>query len=91
LDIDGGLVIDLIDIIQQETQRFPQIIMGMLNSNPQKEEAKICSSFISLFKGDLSTAKILSQKMGVNQNLAVPVIAAALGNMQILSEFYSQI
>ena len=79
----------MIDLTSQDTQKFAQIAIDLLSTNSQQEESKICSSFISLFKNDLSQAKTLTNKLGVDSRTALPVIAAALGNMTILSEFYS--
>ena len=91
LDLDGNLVISLIDLISPTTKKFTQIVIDLLSTNPSREESKLCQSFISLFKGDISTAKLLASKMGIGLNQMMPVIAAALGNMGILSEYYSQI
>ena len=40
-------------------------------------------------KGDLTSVKALTLKLSIDQQTLIPVLAAALGNMTILSEFYS--
>ena len=89
LDIDGSLLINIMDISAAESKNFSTIIIEMLNRNPTKDENKLCNSFISLFKGDMSSFNMVAAKIGVNLNSGTPVIAAALGNMTIISEYYS--
>ena len=79
------------EITSPSHKNSPKIVMDLLSTNDSKEESKLCSSFISLFKGDLSQTKLLSRKLGIETQKAIPVIAASLGNMKILSEFYSNI
>lgn len=91
LELDGNLVINLIDLISPETRKLTQILIDLLSSNPLRDESRLCQSFISLFKGDISTVKLLSGKMEIKLSELLPVIAGALGNMSVLSEFYSKI
>lgn len=42
LDIEGNLLINLMDLTSADTQRFPQIVMDLLSTNPAKEESKLC-------------------------------------------------
>ena len=50
------------------------------------DDKKLSLSFLSLLKNDFTPIKVLTTKLGVEHTKAIPVLAAALGNEQILRE-----
>ena len=73
------------------SQNFTKNLIYMLSTNYHKKDDQLITSFISLFKRDMSQARTLIQKLQVDQRKATMVLAAALGDMNILTEFYSDI
>ena len=92
LGLDGDFLVNLIDLTASESSpSFMKNIIYMLRTNYHKKDDKIISSFASLFKRDMSLALTLIQKLQVDQRKATMLLAAALGDISILSEFYSDI
>jgi hypothetical protein len=56
--------VNLIDLTASgSSPNFTKNIIYMLNTNYHKKEDKLISSFISLFKRDMSQARTLIQKL----------------------------
>lgn len=65
LELDGTFIINLIDLLSANTQRFAQILIDLLKTNPVRDQHKLCQSYISLFKKDLSSVKLIAEKIGI--------------------------
>ena len=92
LGLDGDFLVNLIDLTASEiSPSFMKSIIYMLSTNQNKKDNKMISSFAALFKRDMSLAYNLIQKLKVDQRKATMVLAAAVGDMTILSEFYADI
>ena len=89
LDLDGQLLINMIDLQSSTTKRFPTILIDLFKQQDQNDETKLCQSFLGLINGDLSCVKLISKKLGIDQAKTLPILAAALGDMGVLSESYT--
>ena len=64
LGLDGDFLVNLIDLTSSgSSPNFTKNIIYMLNTNYHKKDDKLISSFISLFKRDMSQARSLIQKL----------------------------
>ena len=64
LGLDGDFLVNLIDLTASGSSlNFTKNIIYMLNTNYHKKDDKLISSFISLFKRDMSQARCLIQKL----------------------------
>lgn len=60
LEIEGNLLIKLMDLKSKVPQNLSNIVMDLFK-NHDEEQSKICTSFIYTIKGDLSLVKVLAQ------------------------------
>lgn len=89
IDIKGEFMLLIMELSSPTTRMLPSILMKLMETNSLKSEVSLCKSLISIFKNDLSSAKILTKKLDVDHHTAMAVLASATGHLQILSEYYS--
>jgi hypothetical protein len=58
-----------------------------MKGSPSKS-VKICTSLLAMIKGDISMARPISDGLNIEHEMIMPIIAAATGNIEVLSDFY---
>ena len=59
LEIDGYLLIKLMDLKLNKPQNLSAIVMDLFKHHDE-QQSKICTAFIYTIKGDLSLVKVLA-------------------------------
>jgi hypothetical protein len=55
------------------------------------EDPHIISALVALFRRDLSASRQIADKIGVKASDFTPIMAAAVGKLDLLSEYYPEL
>jgi hypothetical protein len=82
LDLDGGLVMDLLQIVNEDSQLVSSSVLNLIQDDVESPE--IIASLVAMFRKDIPSSRTLAEKIGVKPSDFVPLMAAAAGKLDLM-------